>query len=100
MLRHAILSLALLSAPVVAAAPTDPGPYRAEPVGQFERERFVARDNLWRCADAACVSGRGPARPAIVCATLVREIGALRSFSVAGRAFGPEELENCNRRAR
>jgi hypothetical protein len=36
----------------------------------------------------------------LVCASLVRAVGPLRSFSVDGRAFAAEELEACNGRAR
>ena len=90
----------LLAAAVLSATPALADTYRAEPTAQPARARFVARDNVWNCAGASCVSARSDARPAIVCATLVREVGALRSFSVEGRAFAAEELEACNRRAR
>ena len=95
MLRTAILSFALLSGPALAN-----GYYRAEPAAAPAQERFVARDNVWRCGGADCSSSRTASRPAIVCATLAREVGVLRSFSVEGRAFAAGELENCNRRAR
>ena len=95
MLRPAILSLALLSTPALAN-----GYYRAEPAAAPPQERFVVRDNVWRCGAADCSSGRTATRPAIVCASLARQVGVLRSFSVEGRAFAAEQLENCNRRAR
>ena len=58
------------------------------------QDRFVARDSIWRCTDTACVStNRTSTRPAIVCAALARQVGALRSFTVDGRAFGAEETE-------
>jgi hypothetical protein len=96
MFRSAILALAFVSAPAFAA-----GPFRAEPTALPSQERFVARDSIWRCAENACTSTNPTtARPAIVCATLVRQVGALRSFSAEGRAFGAEELQACNARAR
>lgn len=95
MFRHAVLAFAFLSAPALAS-----DYYRAEPAAPAAQERFVARDNIWRCGAGACTSDRTPSRPTIVCATLVREVGALHSFTVAGRAFAADELENCNRRAR
>lgn len=95
MIRSLVLSFALLSGPALAAS------YRAEPAAAPAQERFVARDNIWRCAGEACTSVNPSAtRPAISCAALARQIGALRSFSVDGRAFSAEELENCNSRAR
>ena len=95
MLRFAALPLALAAVPALAS-----DHYRAEPVAAPAKASFAARHNVWRCTEAACVSTRSDARPAIVCATLVREIGALRSFSVEGRAFDAEALASCNSRAR
>jgi hypothetical protein len=95
MLRSAILSLALVSSPAVAA------PFQAETGSRPPQTRFVARDSIWRCTDTACVStNETPTRPAIVCAALARQVGTLRSFSANGRAFGAEELQACNARAR
>lgn len=90
----------LLAASVLAATPALANTYRAEPAAPPAQARFVARHNVWTCNGNGCVSNRSEARPAIVCATLVREVGRLNSFSVEGRAFAAEELEACNRRAR
>jgi hypothetical protein len=95
MIRPLILSFALLSTPAFAA-----GHFEARPETQPAQMRLVARDNLWRCGAAGCVSGRTSTRPAIVCSSLAREVGPLLSFSVAGRAFTAEELQACNGRAR
>jgi hypothetical protein len=95
MLRLATLTLALLSTPAFAAG------FQAETGTRPPQVRFVAGDSVWRCTDNACVSGNATStRPAIVCAALVRQVGALRSFSANGRAFGAEELQACNARAR
>lgn len=95
MIRAAILSVAFLAAPAFASPY-----YSAEPATAPAQARLVARDNVWTCAGATCVSGRGSSRPAVVCAALVRQVGALRNFSVEGRAFEAAELESCNSRAR
>ena len=95
MLRYAILSLAAFSAPAAA------NPFQAETNTPPRQERFVARDSIWRCAGSACVStNRTSTRPAVVCSALARQVGALKSFAVAGRAFAAEELQTCNGRAR
>jgi hypothetical protein len=95
MYRNLLLSLALVSSPALAA-----GTFQAEPTARPSRDRFVARDSVWHCTDAGCTSTNSTStRPAIVCAALVRQIGAVRSFSVDGRAFAAEELESCNSRA-
>ena len=96
MLRAAVLSFAFLATPALAA-----GPFQAEPQAPPAQQRFVARDSIWRCGEAGCVStNRTSTRPAIVCAALARQVGSLRSFSDEGRAFAAEQLENCNRSAR
>ncbi len=95
MLRYAILSLAFMYGPAFAAG------FQAETSTQPTQTRFVARDSIWRCTGTACVSTNETAtRPAIACAALARQVGALRSFSANGRAFGAEELQACNARAR
>ena len=95
MQRYAALTLAFVSAPAFAAG------FQAETGSAPAQQRFVARDSIWRCDGANCVStNRTSTRPAIVCAALARQVGALRSFSVDGRAFGAEELQACNARAR
>lgn len=95
MFRSAILLFSLLSAPALANAH-----YRAEPVNPPVQERFVARDAVWHCGSSTCVSGKSGSRPAIVCATLAREVGALKRFQAGERVFDETELQNCNRRAR
>ena len=94
MLRPALLSLALVSSPAFAS-----GYYEAQPLTRPSHERFVARDNAWRCGETGCSSARTETRPALACSSLVREVGPLRSFSVDGRAFDAAALEACNSRA-
>jgi hypothetical protein len=95
MLRPALLSLALLSTPAFAA-----GSFDAQPLTRPSHERFVAGDNGWRCGEAGCSSARTTTRPALVCSSLVRQVGPLRSFRVDGRAFDAAALETCNARGR
>ena len=95
MLRFALLSLALLPAPALAAG------FRAETGSPPAQTRFVARDSIWRCSGTTCVSTNETAtRAAIACAALVRQVGALRSFAADGRAFDDAQLQACNARAR
>lgn len=74
--------------------------YRAEPVTAADIARLVIRDTVFRCAPSGCTAARSPDRPERVCAALVREVGALASFSAGGRAFDAAALAECNRRAR
>lgn len=95
MFRYALLSLAFLSSPALAAG------FQAQTATAPSPARFVARDSIWRCADTQCVSTNATStRPAIVCSTLARQVGALRSFAVDGRPFDARQLESCNGRAR
>ena len=95
MIRNILFSLAFISAPALAQ-----DHFIAQPETRPAQQRILARDNIWRCTDTLCTSARTTTRPAIVCSTLVREIGRLRGFSAAGRPFSAEQLEACNSRAR
>ncbi len=95
MLRAAILSLALIASP--AAASTH---YTAKPVAKAEKARLILRDTVWSCSDIGCAAPKGTSRPAIVCAVLVREVGVLAHFTIAGQAMPAPDLEKCNARAR
>lgn len=98
MVRKIPLFLACLAAaaPALAAAPH----YRAEPAAAPAADRLVVRDTAWRCNAAACWAPAMNSRPALVCAALVRELGALKSFTVAGQPLPADALEKCNARAR
>ncbi len=97
MLRTTILLTSLLIAtPALAAGPH----FQAEPVAKPSEVRLALRDTLWRCGDAGCAAAQSGSRPAIVCAVLAREVGALRSFAVKGEALAADELDKCNARAK
>jgi hypothetical protein len=95
MFRTAVLALALSAAPAVAAPH-----YQADPVAKPASARFAAKEIVWRCDDSGCSAGKGNSRPALVCAAVARQIGALRSFSAGGRPLAADELAKCNSRAR
>jgi hypothetical protein len=60
----------------------------------------VVRDTIWACGDSGCeAADRSNSRPAIVCEVLVKEVGALRSFSAGGQPLTAGQLEKCNARA-
>jgi hypothetical protein len=82
------------------AANNGQAPFRAELATPSGQPRLVVRDMVWRCDGGICVAPKGSSRPAVVCAALVREAGALRSFTVDGDALPADQLEKCNARAR
>jgi hypothetical protein len=94
-----LLALGSAAGPAMAAAP-GVAHYRAEPLTPPETARLIANDLVWKCGPAGCVAGRSYSRPATDCAAFVREVGAVRSFAVAGRRLDAGELEKCNARAR
>jgi hypothetical protein len=93
MLKPALLSLALLASPAFASSH-----YHAEPTAKPAAAKLVLRDTIWNCGDGGCAAARSNSRPAIVCAVLVKKVGALRSFSVGGTSLSAEDLEKCNAR--
>ncbi|UZK68322.1 hypothetical protein OKW76_09590 [Sphingomonas sp. S1-29] len=91
----AVVMLAL----AVPAAAQGQGHYAAVPATAAVGKKLVTRDTIWRCGDGGCSAPKSATRPAILCELLVREVGALESFSVAGTAFDPDALTKCNARA-
>ena len=91
-----IAFLTLGAAPALAAAPT----YRAELAAPTSSTQLIARGQMWKCNGDGCVAGKSNSRPAVACAALAREAGALRSFSVQGRALSAADLQKCNAKAR
>jgi hypothetical protein len=93
--RLAILSLALLASPALAA-----GHYHADPEARPAAARLVLRDIIWACGDRGCAAAaKSGSRPGIVCELLVKEVGRLRSFSAGGEPLSGGQLEKCNARA-
>ncbi|MBB5686569.1 CC_3452 family protein [Sphingobium boeckii] len=95
----AITSVLLLTAAASSAA-TGGAYYAAKPIKASADARLVVRDTLWKCSDAGCASAlKGNSRPAFVCESLVKEIGALVSFRAGQEEFSAEALAKCNAKA-
>ena len=94
MMRATFATFALL-----ASTPALASHYVAQPAAKPAQAKIVVRDLIWSCGDTGCSAAKNGSRPAIVCASLAKEVGKLESFSVAGAALGPAELEKCNARA-
>lgn len=104
MLRQLLTTLsAFLAATlmvVAAAGPAIASPhYQAQPAVSPAKAKLVLRDVVWNCGDAGCAAEKSGSRPAIVCAHLAKEVGALRTFSVKGGPLAAGDLEKCNARA-
>ena len=95
----AITSVFLLTA--TASNATSGGAYyAAKPATTSSAARFVVRDTLWKCSDAGCASAiKGNSRPAFICESLVKEVGALTTFRAGAEEFSAEALAKCNAKA-
>jgi hypothetical protein len=90
----------LLAASVFGGTAVAGTQYRAEPTAPPAAGRLIVKDVVWRCGAGGCVAPQRHSRPAIDCSALVREIGALRSFTVGGQPLDAAALGKCNARAR
>jgi hypothetical protein len=90
----AILSMSAAAEPAFAAAH-----YRAEPAAAPMADRFVLRDLVWTRSGGAFEAGQSKSQPRTVCASLAKQVGALKSFSIGGTPVSSGDLEKCNARA-
>lgn len=91
-------SFTLISATAATAAPAT-GAYAAKPAAAAAG-RMVIRDTIWQCGDAGCASAmQSKSRAALVCSSLVKEVGALNSFRAGDTEFDADALAKCNARA-
>ena len=90
----------LALAPVSGFAQTTRGYYSATPVTAPAKSSVVTRTTVWKCGEGTCVASKATSRDTIMCELVVREVGALQSFSANGTAFDADALAKCNARAR
>ncbi len=81
--------------PTIAHAANGPY-YRAELSSPAPKGKFVARGVVWSCDGTSCAGARGTSRPLIMCTSLVREVGELKSFTANGKSLEADELARCN----
>jgi hypothetical protein len=108
-IAHKFSPLAALSAVLISAAsiavPTSPAfanatGYHLVPEASALADTVVVRDVLWKCAGGACTAKPATSRPEIVCASVARKIGRISAFTANGTAFGADQLEKCNAKAK
>ena len=86
------LSLGVSVQPAYAQAPV----VRAVTVAQVAPKSIVAGETLWN----GCTTRALTSRPAIACAQVTKQVGAVSSFSVGGAALSADELAKCNAKAK
>lgn len=92
------LAIATLFGSAAAAAPADV--YVATPAAASDKSTFITRSTVWRQQNGAFLAGQAPERPAVLCELVVRQIGELSSFTVAGTAYDADKLAKCNAKAK
>ena len=61
--------------------------------------RTVVRDVIVSCDGAVCSAAQGTSRPAIVCASIARELGPVTTFRAGNETLDGEALAKCNAKA-
>lgn len=90
------LSLGVSVQPAYAQAPV----VRAVTVAQLAPKTLVAGETLWNCGTDGCTTRALTSRPAVACAQVTKQVGAVSSFSVGGAALSADELAKCNAKAK
>ena len=91
-------SLLLIAAPQAHAAAQGPF-YTAELATPVETRQEILRGALFSCDGTSCVGTKTNSRASIVCASFVREFGAVTAFTAQGDALDADDLAKCNKRA-
>ncbi len=93
------IAAATLFGTAAAAAPTG-SVYVAVPTAPSTKTTFITRSTVWHAQDGGFVAGQAPERPAVLCELVVRQVGGLASFSVAGTPYAADQLAKCNAKAK
>lgn len=91
-------TIILASAPAAAAAK---GPYYvaklAAPIEEAKTE--IIRGVVWQCSGDTCRARKASSRASNICERLVKEMGAVKTFTVGGEALAADDLSSCNAKA-
>ncbi|GAA4642820.1 hypothetical protein GCM10023115_07870 [Pontixanthobacter gangjinensis] len=95
-LLYTVFTFGVAVTPAPVQAKTQPVYYIAELAAPTQEARVVARGMVWRCDETRCIAAKNNSRPINICKQLVRETGAVTSFTASGEAFSDDELAKCN----
>ncbi len=90
-------SLTVLS-PAAVAQPAG-GDYGVTLAAEPAAAKPVVRGMIFACNGANCTASEGTSRPAIVCASVARELGPVTSFRAGDQTLDGEALAKCNAKA-
>ena len=102
MVRILAFILSLVSSLTVlgSAAVAQPGSgFYNVTLAQPVAAKSVVHGVLLNCDGAACAAAQGTSRPAIVCASIARELGPVTSFRAGNETLDGEALAKCNAKA-
>lgn len=95
-LIFSLMTVALLFTATGAEART---PYQATLAEATDERVLVIRNAPWVCDGTECTTDGARSRPANVCLSVVRELGAVTSFVVDSEAMSEDDLARCNEAA-
>jgi hypothetical protein len=90
-------SLTLLGS--AAMAQPGNGYYSVTLANEAGASKQIVRGMAFTCDGATCAAAEGTSRPAIVCASIARELGPVTSFRAGGEPLDGEALAKCNAKA-
>lgn len=100
MTRFTTFAVAFAATTLFAGAANAQGYYSATPVAAPAKASLIAGETMWKCNGGACTASKASSRDAIVCEQVVKQVGALSTFSANGTAFDEATLAKCNSRAK
>jgi hypothetical protein len=89
-------SLTLLGSAAIAQPNNN---YYNVTLAQPAATKTVVRDVILNCDGAVCSAAQGTSRPAIVCASIARELGPVTTFRAGDQTLDGEALAKCNAKA-
>jgi hypothetical protein len=96
-IASAVLAIGSAIAVSPAQAAESASFYRVELAQPAAASTVVAGGLAWRCSGSACSAGKSTSRDAIVCAKLVKEVGAVTSFATPKGTLEGDDLARCNK---
>ena len=96
-IAFAVLTIAAAMAVSPAHAAEGGAFYRVQLAQPATTGTVVAGGLAWRCDGSACSAAKSSSRDAIVCAKLVKEVGAVTSFATPKGPLEGDDLARCNK---
>lgn len=95
----AFTATTLLAAAPAAAAAQEPY-YVAKLAAPIEEAKTeIIRGVVWQCSGDTCLARKANSRASNICKRLVKEMGAVETFTVGGEALAADDLSSCNAKA-